>query len=219
MTLLEARHLSKSYGRTVVLRDVSFKVQPGEALGIIGPNGAGKTTMLRMLVGLVSGGGAVTLDGHRLSEGLRRLQVAYFAGESTVPPVVRARRWRSLFHKVDATVNNRPVRVLSRGTRQLLGLRTIFSLPALNLVILDEPWEGLDPDGARWLSAAIRARCDGGAAVVVSSHRLHDLAGVCDRYLFLQDGRVTSQSAADVAPGGANAEALLAAFDAMRRPS
>ncbi|MBA3886069.1 MAG: ATP-binding cassette domain-containing protein [Acidobacteria bacterium] len=216
MMLLDARELYKSFGRTAVLQNLSVGVDRGETLGIIGPNGAGKTTLLRMLVGLVRGEGQVTLDGRPVRENLGRIGVAYFAGESTVPPLVRTRRWRRLFHEADAA-DNRPVRVLSRGTRQLLGLRTVFSLPALDLIVLDEPWEGLDPDAARWLSAAMRARRDGGAALVVSSHRLHDLAGVCNRYLFLEEGRATTLEASDLSPDGtATAEFLLAAFDELR---
>jgi ABC-2 type transport system ATP-binding protein len=118
---------------------------------------------------------------------------------------------------VDDHGDNRPVRVLSRGTRQLLGLRTLFSLTSLELIVLDEPWEGLDPDGSRWLSEAICARRDAGAVVVVSSHRLHDLAGVCDRYVFIDRGFARSIAAQTISGrGGVTAEALLAAFDQIR---
>jgi ABC-2 type transport system ATP-binding protein len=218
MTLLDARHLSKSYWRTAVLHDVSLSAVRGEVLGIIGPNGAGKTTLLRMLLGLIHGSGTVSLNGTPLPVGLARLRVGYFGGESTVPPVVQAHRWRGLFRGVEPGHDGRRARVLSRGTRQLLGLGAVLSVPDLDLVVLDEPWEGLDPDAARWLSSALAARRDAGACVVVSSHRLHDLAGVCDRYLFLDQGRLEEVAAADLAPDGAavTADALFAAFDALR---
>jgi ABC-2 type transport system ATP-binding protein len=218
MTLLDARDLSKTYWRTTVLTDVSLSADSGEVLGIIGPNGAGKTTLLRMLLGLIRGSGVVHLNGTPLPAGLARVRVGYFGGESTVPPVVQARRWRGLFRGVEPGHDDRRARVLSRGTRQLLGLGAVLSVPELDLIVFDEPWEGLDPDAARWLSSVIAARRKVGACVLVSSHRLHDLAGVCDRYLFLDRGRLTEVGAADLAPDGAavTAEALFAAFDALR---
>jgi ABC-2 type transport system ATP-binding protein len=217
MNVLEVRDLSKRYGASDVLRGVSFRVDRGETLGIIGPAGAGKTTLLRMVLGLVGGGGTVRLGGRPVSEGLNQLRVAYFAGEATIPPDVRTQKWRSLFHEVDRAGDNRRVRVLTPGARQLLGLRTVFALPALDLIVLDEPWCGLDPDAARWLSCAVRARRDGGAALLVSSARLHDLAGVCTRYLFLEHGAATTLEAEDLSPDGtATAEFLLATFERLR---
>jgi ABC-2 type transport system ATP-binding protein len=219
MTIIEARDLSKSYGRTTVLRGVSLRARRREVIGVIGPNGAGKTTLLRMLLGLIRGTGFVALLGVPLPSGLARVRVGYFGGESTVPPEVQSRGWRRLFRGVDPGSDDRRARILSRGTRQLLGLGTVLSVPDLELIVLDEPWEGLDPDATRWLSSVIAARRDAGACVLVSSHRLHDLAGVCDRYLFLDQGRLTEVAIADLAPGGAavTAEALLAAFDGLRR--
>lgn len=217
MMLIEAQHLSKSYRRTTALHDVSLSARRYEVIGIIGPNGAGKTTLLRMLLGLIRGSGVVTLEGVPVPAGLARVRVGYFGGESTVPPGVRAHRWRRLFRGVDPGTDNRAARIMSRGTRQLLGLGTVLSVPDLDLIVLDEPWEGLDPDAARWLSSVITARRGRGACVLVSSHRLHDLAGVCDRYLFLDHGRLTEVATADLAPDGAvTADALLAAFDALR---
>jgi ABC-type multidrug transport system ATPase subunit len=218
MTLLDARNLSKTYWRTAVLRDVSLSADRGQVLGIIGPNGAGKTTLLRMLLGLIRESGIVKMNGAPLPAGLAHVRVGYFGGESTVPPVVQARRWRGLFRGVPPGSDTRPARTLSRGTRQWLGLGAVLAVPDLDFIVLDEPWEGLDPDATRWLSSVIAARRDAGACVLVSSHRLHDLAGVCDRYLFLDQGRLTEVAAADLAADGApvTAEALLAAFDALR---
>src|SRR5207244_12898492 len=98
----------------------------------------------------------------------------------------------------------RPLRSLSRGTRQLRGLRTVFSRQHLRLLVLDEPWEGLDPDAARWLSTAIETKRDRGAAIVVSSHRLYDLAGLCDAYLFLAHHRATLLYAHEIKIGRAH---------------
>jgi ABC-2 type transport system ATP-binding protein len=106
---------------------------------------------------------------------------------------------------------------LSRGTRQVLGLRTALGRQPLGLIVLDEPWEALDPDAALWLSTILETKRDRGAAVVLSSHRLHDLAGLCDMYLFLLPRQATLLQAHDIAPGGTvTAEELAAAFDRLR---
>ena len=208
----------KRYDGKRVLSGVTFNAGSGDAIGIIGPNAAGKTTLLRIIVGLIRpDSGWLRLGGEPIERGLIRTPVAYFAGESTIPPAVRARTWRHLFHDVDDRGENRQFRLLSRGTRQLLGLRTILSVTGIRLLVLDEPWEGLDPDAARSLTDAMRARRDAGVTLIVSSHRLHDLAGVCDRYVFLNRGIATVASGQAVSRNGqVNGESLLAAFDAVR---
>jgi len=218
--MLLLRDVVKSYGRRVVLRDATLTATAGEVVGLIGPNGAGKTTMLRIAIGLQQpDAGTVRMDGLDVRAALCRIRVGYFAGEHTIPASVRTSRWRSLFQETDRAATDRPVRELSRGTRQLLGLRAVLSLPALKMVVLDEPWEGLDPDAARWLSESIRMRRASGAAILVSSHRLHDLAGVCDRFAFLDDGTVSMLAARDVERGGRlTGEILMDAYDHVRRP-
>ena len=216
--ILSLNDVVKRYDDRRVLSGVTFSVGAGEAVGVIGPNGAGKTTLLRIAMGLIRpDSGWIRLDNESVHDALRRVPVAYFAGESTIPPSVRVRSWRNLFHDVDERGENRPFAVLSRGTRQLLGLRTVFSVSGLRLIVLDEPWEGLDPDASRWLSEAMRARRDAGTGILVSSHRLHELAGVCDRYIFLNRGVTTPVSARSVARSGlVSGDALLAAFDVVR---
>lgn len=83
--------------------------------------------------------------------------------------------------------------------------------------MLDEPWEGLDPDGARWLSGLLTSKRDRGSAIVVSSHRLHDLAGLCDAYLFVVHQRATLVRAFELSPVGPVTATLLAdTFDRLR---
>lgn len=216
--ILSLNDVVKRYDDRRVLSGVTFSVGAGEAVGVIGPNGAGKTTLLRIAMGLIRpDSGWIRLDAESIHTALGRVPVAYFAGESTIPPQVRVRSWRNLFHDVDERGENRPFAVLSRGTRQLLGLRTVFSVSGLRLIVLDEPWEGLDPDASRWLSEAMHARRDAGTGILVSSHRLHELAGVCDRYIFLNRGIATPVSARSVSRGGlVSGDALLAAFDVVR---
>jgi len=218
--ILRLREVGKNYGRRPVFRNVSLSLAASEALGIIGPNGAGKTTLLRIVLGLLQpSSGAVELDGEPPSQMVARVTVGYFGGVATLPPGVRANRWVNWFGPDAAreVPERRRVGVLSRGTRQLVGLRAVLGLGDVRMFVLDEPWEGLDPDGSRWLSASLRKRQARGAAVIVTSHRLFDLAGVCDRYAFLARGSLTCVSAGDLAPDGpVTGERLLAAFDTFR---
>jgi ABC-2 type transport system ATP-binding protein len=99
----------------------------------------------------------------------------------------------------------------------MLGLRTVLGRHPIGLLVLDEPWEGLDPDAARWLTTTIETKRDRGAAVVLSSHRLHDLAGLCDEYLFLLSPRPSVLKAHEIAPVGPVTPALLTdVFDRLR---
>jgi ABC-type multidrug transport system ATPase subunit len=215
---LSVRHLAVRYGRRLVFDAVSFDLGGGQCLGVIGPNGAGKTTLLRTVVGLLTpSAGDVRIDGLLPRDALSRSGVAYFAGEATLPGYVRAAAWGSLGTGEAVTDDRRRLRALSRGTRQLLGLRTVLGRQPLHLVVLDEPWEGLDPDAARWLSTTLELKRDRGAAVLLASHRLEDLAGLCDAYLLLRVHGSVLVNAHQLAPVGHVTPALLAeAFDRLR---
>lgn len=216
--LLSVRDVAAQYGPREVFSGVSFDLRAGHSLGVIGTNGAGKTTLLRMLVGCITPArGDVRIAGRPPRGALPRTGVAYFAGAATLPPSVSAAAWGTLGNGEPVTTERRPIRVLSHGSKQLLGLRTVLSRQPLQLVVLDEPWEGLDTEGARWLSATLEAKRDRGAAVVVSSHRLHDLAGLCDAYLFLMPHQATLLKAHEIARVGPVTAALLAdMFDKLR---
>jgi ABC-2 type transport system ATP-binding protein len=217
-SMIFARGVAARYGKREIFRDVAFEVRGGQALGVVGPNGAGKTTLLRMLVGLIRpAAGVIRLDGLEPRDAIARLAVGYFAGEATLPGNVRGSRWGSLGTGDEVMVERRRLRLLSRGTRQLLGLRTVLGRQPVRLVVLDEPWEGLDPDAARWLSTMVETKRDRGAAVVLSSHRLHDLAGVCDAYLFLVNHQATLMKAHEISPvGPVTAATLMDVFDRLR---
>ena len=216
--MLQVRRITARYGRREVFHDVSLDLQGGQALGVVGPNGAGKTTLLRMLVGLIApAAGEIRVGGLLPRDAAMRVPIAYFAGEATLPRSVRACHWGALGNGDAVTVDRRRIRTLSRGDRQLLGLRTVLSRTNATLVVLDEPWEGLDPDAARWLSTVVEAKRDRGAAVVLSSHRLHDLAGVCDAYLFLVNHQATVLNSHQISPvGPVTAAVLMDVFDRLR---
>ena len=130
----------------------------------------------------------------------------------TLPPHVSARRWASIFGFV--TVERRAIGRLSRGHRQTLGLRVLLAGRPSDILLLDEPWEGLDPVAARWLTDALRQWTRAGAAILISSHRLHDLDNVCTRFVMLEDGRCHPLVDRDERP---RLEAIEQAFNTRRR--
>jgi ABC-2 type transport system ATP-binding protein len=141
----------------------------------------------------------------------------YFGGEHTLPPAVSARRWHALWDPRGAAATTaRPFSVLSRGTRQRIGLAAILASDDARLLLLDEPWEGLDPDASRWLSEALLEHRARQAGIVVSSHRIHDLAAVCDRCEFLVNGRLAEEGIA-CASDASSAERTAQLFDHFDR--
>lgn len=201
---LQFAGVTASYRRRPVFTNADLRLRAGDILGLIGPNGAGKTTLLRVAAGLIR-----PVAGDVWREG----PVMYFGGEQTLPGTCRADRWGRLFGV--ASASRRKMGQLSRGTRQLAGLAAALERGTWTVGLLDEPWEGLDPTGARWLSDLLRRHRDRGAALLISSHRLHDAADVCSRYSFLYKGTLRSATPADIARGSARVGGadLARAFD------
>jgi len=190
-TCLELAAVTKKFGSVQVLTQVWLQIRAGEAVGLVGVNGAGKTTLLRIAAGLVlPDSGSVRVADQTV--GLR-----YFGGEMTLPPDVQGRRWAALFGV--ASHDRRRLGALSRGSRQLYGLRVVLAGHA-DLIILDEPWEGLDPAGAAWLTDVLQGCREGGAAILVSSHRLHDMVAACSRFVLLEGGRCRAITERDERP-------------------
>lgn len=197
------RGVDKRFGKCQVLSSVSFSARGGSILGLIGANGSGKTTLLRLLLGLIrADAGRIRLYGVPPPVALRQHPVAYFSGGASVPLTVRVGRWARLFDSHGPlTGDRRRVGSLSRGQRQLVGLWSVLGQEESRLVVLDEPWAGLDPRGTEWLSHRLRRCRDRGAIVVVSSHRLDQLATVCDTYGFLHAGQLTMRREDDLGAG------------------
>jgi ABC-2 type transport system ATP-binding protein len=195
-TRLELAAVTKAFGSRQVLNQAWLQVRAGEAVGLIGANGAGKTTLLRIAAGLVRpDGGSVRWSAITSDEEAR---IQYYGGEMTLPSSVPARRWASLFKvRID---DRRRIGRLSRGGRQMLGLRVLLSGDEADLLLLDEPWEGLDPEGSAWLTDTVRRWRSRGAALLISSHRLYDLDSVCTRFLLLDNGRCHAVADRDLRP-------------------
>jgi ABC-2 type transport system ATP-binding protein len=205
--LLSVHNLAVQIRGRQVFRGVSFDLRAGQTLGVAGANGAGKSVLLRTLAGSVRPSeGEARIEGRVSGQALSRTPTAYFAGETTLPGFARAGSWGRLGTGQPLTTERRRIRALPRCSRQLLGLRTELGRHPLSLILLDEPWDGLDPDGVRWLNATLETKRDKGAGIVLSTRRLDELAGLCDKYLFLtpaapflfraqdieDDGRITA---------------------------
>jgi ABC-2 type transport system ATP-binding protein len=211
--VITGQNLAARYGRREVFHTLSFDVAAGQSLGVVGPNGAGKTTLLRVLAGLLNPSEGELHIASLTSRGRpRHAGTAYFGGEFTLPGVVRACDWGTLATGSLITPERRRIRTLSRGTRQLLGLRTALSRPHLRLVLLDEPWESLDADGSRWLTRTLESKRDRGGSIVLASHQFEDLAGLCDQYLFLVNRRGSLFKAHELSSAGPVTAAQLAAM-------
>jgi ABC-2 type transport system ATP-binding protein len=216
--------LTKRYGRTTAVADLSFTAGPGRITALLGPNGAGKTTTLRVLLGLVrpSSGGAF-IDGHPYAALARPWEMVGAVGElHTFHPWRTARvhlRWLArccglaevrvaeVLDRVDLTgAADRRVGSYSFGMRQRLSLAAaLLGDPAV--LVLDEPTNGLDPQGTRWLRRLLRTLADQGRAVLVSSHLLGEMAELADDVVIVHRGRLVGQSGlADLLVGGRGLE-------------
>jgi len=224
MPVIEVRGLTKRFGPVLAVDRLSFAVEPGEVVGFLGPNGAGKTTTLRMLLGLVRpDAGTATINGSSyvdLPEPLH--QVGAVLEASSFHPGRTARnhlRLQALAGQADPSriddvleltgltdAADRRVGGFSLGMRQRLGLATAL-LTDPELLILDEPANGLDPEGVRWLRDLLRGMAAEGATVLVSSHILAEVAHTVDSVVILDRGRLVAQSAlADLTAGEQNLE-------------
>jgi ABC-2 type transport system ATP-binding protein len=219
--MIETKNLTKRFGGKTVVQDVSFRAEPGTVTGFLGPNGAGKTTTLRMLVGLtrpdageatVLGGAyrdlpnpgrrvGVLLDASAQHAGRRgREAVAVSAQLMAVDP----RRVDSLLETVglDSSAARKRVRHYSLGMRQRLGIAHAL-LGDPDVLILDEPANGLDPPGMRWMRDLLRDYAERGGTVLLSSHLLREVEVIADRLLIIRDGRIVAQGTQEELLAGA----------------
>jgi ABC-2 type transport system ATP-binding protein len=216
MTPVQTFGLTKRYGATLAVDDLSITVRPGEVYGFLGPNGAGKTTTLRMLLGLIRPtAGSLRLFGqehgdlHRvgaLIEGPSfypylsgRTNLRVLADHAGVPKT----RVEPVLELVDLSHRaEEKYRTYSLGMKQRLGLAAAL-LKDPELLILDEPTNGLDPAGMADMRVTIRKLAADGCTVLLSSHLLAEVEQICDRVGVLNHGRlVTETSVAELRDGG-----------------
>jgi ABC-2 type transport system ATP-binding protein len=220
--MIDVQHLTKRYGRHTAVEDVSFRCEPGTVTGFLGPNGAGKSTTMRMICGLTppSGGGA-TVVGRAYRElpnpgrevGVLLDASAQHAGRTgrealTVAAATMGVDRRQVAATLDlvglnAVAAKRRVRAYSLGMRQRLGLAHAL-LGDPRVLILDEPANGLDPEGIFWMRGLLRDFADRGGTVLLSSHLLREVEAVADRLVVIGGGRIVAQGDKDelLAGGG-----------------
>jgi ABC-2 type transport system ATP-binding protein len=222
MAVVEVRGLRKRFGPVTAVHELTFDVQPGSVTGFLGPNGAGKTTTLRMLLGLITpDAGTATIGGSpywALEEPLRQvgavLEASSFHPGRSARNHLRIQAMAGHAHpdRVDevldlvqlSDVAGRRVGKFSLGMKQRLGLATAL-LADPEVLILDEPTNGLDPEGVRWLRGLLREFAADGGTVLVSSHLLAEVAQTVDSVVILDHGRLVTQSSLDdltAEPGG-----------------
>jgi ABC-2 type transport system ATP-binding protein len=210
--MIEVESLTKRYGSTLAVDDLSFTVSPGSVTGFLGPNGAGKSTTMRAILGLVhptAGRTAVlgkpyarldrptkrvgalleTFDAHPGRSGRNHLRVLALAGG------IPRSRVEEVLALVDMTgAGKRRVKGYSLGMRQRLGLAAAL-LGDPEVLVLDEPANGLDPQGIRWLRDFLRSLASEGRTILVSSHVLAEVAQTVDDVLIIHRGKLLRHAA------------------------
>jgi ABC-2 type transport system ATP-binding protein len=228
--MIEATGLTKRLGGRTVVSDVSFRCEPGTVTGFLGPNGAGKTTTMRMLVGLSDpeAGSSAVLGmryrelenpGHRVGvlldasaqHGGRRGREALAVSAQMIG--VGQPRVDELLTLVglDKAAARKRVKQYSLGMRQRLGLAHAL-LGDPEVLILDEPANGLDPEGIRWMRGLLRDFADRGGTVLLSSHLLTEVDAVADQLLIIGNGRIVADGSREDLLAGAGV--LVRATDA-----
>jgi ABC-type multidrug transport system ATPase subunit len=220
MALLEARNISHAYRRfpgrrRTSLSGVDLALDAGQCLGLVGPNGSGKSTLLRILAGLaVPATGTVGVSGHAAGSRAARRATAFVPESLRWPPqltVLAALRelaalatWRQLLPRIDRVARvagiqdllNRRLGSLSMGQARRVVMAQAL-LDDASLMLLDEPFSSLDSLVIHDLCEELQRRKQAGAAVVISSHRVEDLARLADRILVLRGGRVVAEGSCE----------------------
>ena len=208
--MIQATEMTKTYDHRDVVRDVSFTCEPGTVTGFLGPNGAGKSSTMRMLCGFtrpdtgracVAGAEfhalanpgrtvGVLLDATAQHDGRRGRQTLAHAAQTIGMPRRRVDEMLELVG-LEGPAGRQRVRNYSLGMRQRLGLaHALIGDP--HVLILDEPANGLDPDGMRWMRALLRGFADRGGTVLLSSHLLHEVEAIADHLLIIRDGHLVA---------------------------
>ncbi len=224
--MITIESLTKRYGRFTAVDDVTFTASPGRVTGFLGPNGAGKSTTMRVMVGLTPpSSGEVTIKGRRYAElpnpgfevgvlldasaqhaGRTGREILTIAQRTMGLPKLRVEEMLERVSLTEAEAGRR-VRNYSLGMRQRLGIATAL-IGEPEVLILDEPANGLDPAGIRWMRDLLRAYADEGGTVLLSSHLLHEIEVIADDLVLIGNGRIVAQ--------GTKAELLNAAGTVVR---
>ena len=209
--MITVSSLTKTYGGFTAVDDVSFTAQTGRVTGFLGPNGAGKSTTMRIMVGLTPAStGTALIDGRRFVDlpnpgaevgvlldasaqhaGRTGREILTIAQRTMGLPKARVQDMLELVSLTDEEADRRG-RNYSLGMRQRLGIGTAL-LGDPHVLILDEPANGLDPAGIRWMRDLLRGYADRGGTVLLSSHLLHEIEVIADDLVVIGNGRIVAQ--------------------------
>ena len=227
--MIKVESLTRKYGGFTAVDDVSFVCEPGRVTGFLGPNGAGKTTTMRVMVGLTPPtSGRVTIGGHLYHDipnpgrhvGVLLDASAQHAGRTGREILTIGARTMGLpdsrvdemlaLVSLDQTEAKRRLRNYSLGMKQRLGIAHAL-LGDPSVLILDEPANGLDPAGIRWMRGLLKGYADRGGTVLLSSHLLHEIEVIADDLVVIGQGKIVAQ--------GTKAELLASAGTLVRSSS
>ena len=210
--MLAIQHLTKRYGEKKAVDDLSLHIAPGEIYGFIGHNGAGKTTTLKSVVGILQfDEGEITIDGHSIKteplackrelayipdnpdlyEFMTGIQYLHFVsdvfGVEAAERQERIRKYAGAFELTDDLAQ--PIAAYSHGMKQKLAIIAAW-LHQPKLIIMDEPFVGLDPKAAHLLKGMMRELCDNGGAIFFSTHVLEVAEKLCDKVAIIKGGKL-----------------------------
>jgi len=233
MPVVEVVNVAKSYASKLAVSELSFTVDPGEIFGMIGPNGAGKTTMIRMMMDIIQpDAGQVTILGQKPSEATKA-RLGYLPEERglyrkltvidtlTYLASLKGMDVRSIHARADVLLEQtgmlahkkKRIEELSKGMAQVIQLIvTILHDP--ELVVLDEPFTGLDPVNTERVKQVLIDLHDQGKAVILSTHQMNQVEAVCDRILMVNDGRAVLYGALEDVRSEHRGHAVLVKSDA-----
>jgi ABC-2 type transport system ATP-binding protein len=209
--MIRVSGLTKTYGAFTAVDDVSFEARPGRVTGFLGPNGAGKTTTMRAMVGLTTAtSGEVTIGGHHYRDipnpgrhvgvlldasaqhaGRTGREILTIGAETMGLPASRVDEMLQLV-SLDQREAKRRLRNYSLGMKQRLGIAHAL-LGDPSVLILDEPANGLDPAGIRWMRGLLKGYADRGGTVLLSSHLLNEVELIADEMVLIGHGRIVAQ--------------------------
>ena len=209
--MIDVEGLTRKYGSFTAVDDVSFVCQPGRVTGFLGPNGAGKTTTMRVMVGLTPPtSGRVTIGGHLYQDipnpgrhvgvlldasaqhaGRTGREILELGARTMGLPGSRVDEMLELVSLTGAEAKRR-LRNYSLGMKQRLGIAHAL-LGDPSVLILDEPANGLDPAGIRWMRGLLRGYAERGGTVLLSSHLLHEVEQIADEMILIGNGRIVAQ--------------------------
>lgn len=210
--VLQTNHLRKYYRSVCAVENISLSIRQGEIFGFLGPNGSGKTTTIGMILGLIyPSAGTVEIFGQPVTPlrnavlrrvgtlmGAPAMMMAYSAQQNLrmlarLSPEVSQQRIDQVLEMVSLQdTKNRPVKQFSTGMKQRLGL-ALALLAKPDLLILDEPTNGMDPVGMHEIRLLLRTLADQGITIFISSHLLHEMQLMCDRVAIVRQGQVVTE--------------------------